>query len=257
MQGSPLLCAAVTGRCDIAQLLLDNGANINAVIYNLSNSLIIAARHGHTNFVKLLLANNVNDINAQNAIGLTALISACIEGYVEVARVLIDHHADINLPCSQGISPLIASCMSKSVESVKLLLQQPNCDVLASSLHQITAWTANFKFSEDKTVPKIEIAKLLLATGKIDVNERTPIDETALLVASQDSDLDFINYLIDIDNIDIDLGAENDKGVTCTPIVVAMINYKNSVTCTEKKRNHDIINKLLGKKVKDKGNTQS
>src|ERR1035441_3618873 len=64
--------AAYSGRTAAAKLLLDQGADINALASDGYTALFLAARRGHTEMIKLLLDRGAS-INAKSRDGWTAL----------------------------------------------------------------------------------------------------------------------------------------------------------------------------------------
>ncbi|RKP52851.1 ankyrin repeat domain-containing protein [Trinickia fusca] len=69
---APLHYAAANGHDDIAQLLLDRSAYIDAASPNGTTPLMMAARGNHASTIKLLLAAGA-DASLKNQLGLTAL----------------------------------------------------------------------------------------------------------------------------------------------------------------------------------------
>lgn len=69
---SPLHYAAASGSNEIVQLLLNRGANINAVAPNNTTPVMIAAGEGYFQTVKLLLDRGA-DATLKNDLGMTAL----------------------------------------------------------------------------------------------------------------------------------------------------------------------------------------
>lgn len=57
---SPLSYAAFAGRKDVAEYLIGQGAKVNARAPNSMTPLMLAARNGHTDMVKLLLDNHAD-----------------------------------------------------------------------------------------------------------------------------------------------------------------------------------------------------
>jgi len=89
---NPLLYAATGGKDEVVKMLLDLGANINAVSDNGTTPLMMAVRGGHKSTVKLLLARGANP-NMKNERGDTALAWAMDHGYTEIGTMLVDHGA--------------------------------------------------------------------------------------------------------------------------------------------------------------------
>ncbi len=88
-----LIYAAATCHSGIVQLLLDRGANIEAVDQYRRTALIQAAGSGHSETVQLLLDRGAN-IEAANQWGNTALISAAHGGYRKTFRLLASYGAN-------------------------------------------------------------------------------------------------------------------------------------------------------------------
>ncbi|KAF4690739.1 hypothetical protein FOZ60_016937 [Perkinsus olseni] len=84
---TPFLMACRNGHADIARLLLEHGANIDARTEDLSNCLILASAGRSPDTVKLLLEKGV-DVNYANEDGVTALELAKEHDRNEVANLL-------------------------------------------------------------------------------------------------------------------------------------------------------------------------
>jgi len=91
----PLHLAAMDGNLKITELLLANGAEINAKDCGGWTPLMRAVANKKKNIVKLLLANNAN-VNLSMNIGRTALHYAVMNDDKEIASILLLHHADVN-----------------------------------------------------------------------------------------------------------------------------------------------------------------
>jgi len=103
VHSSLILALANTGLAAPVRLLLSRGTNVDtASLYYKKTPVIQAARNGHENVVQLLL-NNGAKINAQDRYGFTALIWASINNHEPVVRMLVERGADLNLR-SAGIA---------------------------------------------------------------------------------------------------------------------------------------------------------
>jgi hypothetical protein len=76
-------------------MLIQNGADVNAVQKTNWTALHWAANYRHVDVVKVLIQNGA-DVNAVDFEKLTALHLAAIEGHVDVVKVLIQNGADVN-----------------------------------------------------------------------------------------------------------------------------------------------------------------
>uniref|UniRef100_A0A7C1GC84 Zinc-ribbon domain-containing protein n=1 Tax=Thermofilum adornatum TaxID=1365176 RepID=A0A7C1GC84_9CREN len=120
---TPLHNAAGRGYADVARILLEHGAYVNAKdsLYGWT-PLHFAAFEGHVDVVKLLLEHGA-DVNARNRDGWTPLHRAADMGHVDVARILLEHGADANAKSKNGWTPLHDAAFEGHVDVVKLLLE--------------------------------------------------------------------------------------------------------------------------------------
>ncbi|KAH6662422.1 hypothetical protein F5X68DRAFT_218561 [Plectosphaerella plurivora] len=88
----PLYMAALSGRVDTAQMLLDAGADIEAVASNGRRALACAAELGHFKVVALLLDRGA-DVHAHSNSQHMALNLAASLGHLETVRVMCEHHS--------------------------------------------------------------------------------------------------------------------------------------------------------------------
>ena len=107
---------------DVVELLIDKGADINAVSQNafLATPLQSALAMGWTDAAKLLLARNAN-VNCRGEEGGTPLHEVAGNGQIELARLLLDHGANINAKDNNGKTPLTIAVESKQTAMAKFL----------------------------------------------------------------------------------------------------------------------------------------
>lgn len=102
---TPLHRAAIGGFKQVAQLLLDNGADIDAG--SSSAPIVWAARHGQEHVVDFLLHNGA--ALGENDSGVFAVHHAVVGGYETMLRALVRHGADINGDTPEDSPILIAT----------------------------------------------------------------------------------------------------------------------------------------------------
>lgn len=91
---SPLYVASSLGRCDIVELLLSHGANVDlANIYGVT-PLMIAVENCHGNVVVCLLNHGADPNHQSNGSGSTCLHKVT---NVEIAKLLLDVGCDLTL----------------------------------------------------------------------------------------------------------------------------------------------------------------
>ena len=85
--------------------------------------LIFATYFDKDDIAKILIDHNA-DVDARDASGNTALIGVAFKGNVEIAGFLIENGADINATNKKGISPLIFAVMYNQNSIVDLLIKR-------------------------------------------------------------------------------------------------------------------------------------
>jgi ankyrin repeat protein len=129
---TPLLLAARFGREDLAGLLIDAGANVEALNEHDERPLHAAAAYGRPAVVKLLLARGA-DVNARGPAGKTPLHAAAfgvgvpsdVAARTDVAKLLLAAGADANArQPGNGFMPLryASSAGNPTTAMVDLLL---------------------------------------------------------------------------------------------------------------------------------------
>lgn len=94
---SPLHLAVLRGHKDLARMLLDAGADINAMdIKSGQSPLMHAVESNNVDMVHFLIESGC-DVNSQSYSGNTALHSACGRGQVDTVRLLLKSGADSGL----------------------------------------------------------------------------------------------------------------------------------------------------------------
>jgi ankyrin repeat protein len=103
---TPLHCAAYNGHVEIARLLVQNGADVNAKNNDGSTPLYWAAENGHVDILHLLVENGAN-LEAQDDDGGRALHFVAYNGNLPFIQELISrYHVDINARDSYGRTAL-------------------------------------------------------------------------------------------------------------------------------------------------------
>jgi beta-lactamase regulating signal transducer with metallopeptidase domain/ankyrin repeat protein len=119
--GTPLIAAAREGHIEMVRLLLDSGAKPSLGVSGDGNPLQNAAQEGHRDVVTLLLERGA-DIDAGIEGDGNALIMASGAGHVEVVTLLLDRGADIHKVVAGDENPIIKACEQGQLEVVKLLV---------------------------------------------------------------------------------------------------------------------------------------
>ena len=120
-EGRPALFhAAVFGYTDIAQELIDKGANPDyGAAQGTVTPLMVAALNGAASTVELLIRSGAA-VNA-TAGRTTALTEATRRGYADVIALLLAARADPNVPMDDGSTPLCYAKRHGYAETMQLL----------------------------------------------------------------------------------------------------------------------------------------
>lgn len=122
-RNSLLFSASKHGCDDLAKMLLDDGASLEARDALGNMPLAKATQNGHLNLVQLFLERKA-PVNARNLEASTALFLAAEEERRAVAELLLAAGADPNIPGRTGITPIGAAAYSGNTELVQLLLDK-------------------------------------------------------------------------------------------------------------------------------------
>jgi len=123
----PLHLAAFFGHREIAEALLDAGADVRAVARNSEANLAInAAAAGQRaerrpEIVRLLIARGTPVDGRGSPAGHTPLHEAAFNGDLALARLLLDSGADRSIRTAEGDTPLDIATKHKRTEVVRLL----------------------------------------------------------------------------------------------------------------------------------------
>jgi ankyrin repeat protein len=199
---TPLHTAALKGHTDIADLLIANKADVNALDDNGWAPLHEAAWKGHEAVARLLLANKA-EVNAKYNDGWTPLHKAAEQGHLGLATLLLVYKADANACDNNGMTPLHHAAL-KGHKAVAELLISARAQVNArdnngwTPLHE-AAWKGH------ETV-----AKLLLA-NKAGVNAKYNDGWTPLHKAAEQGHLGVAKLLL---AYKADADAKDNNGMT-------------------------------------------
>jgi ankyrin repeat protein/nucleoside phosphorylase len=183
-----LLWAAERGHDEVVQMLLENGANITAMDKDGNTALHKAAFNGHEVVVQLLL-NKGSHINARNQEGGTALFGAAANGNEAVVQLLLNNGADATAKSRSGFTVLHIAAMTGHDAVVQLLIEN-GADFTTKGTHGMTALLFATKNGHEAVV------RLLLEKGA-DVTSTGPHGMTALLFATKNGHEAMVRLLLE------------------------------------------------------------
>ena len=117
---TPLMVAAQTTNLQIAQFLVEAGANPNIRNRYGETAIMLASYHGQTDMVRLLHLKGA-DIHHD---GWNPLLYAAFNGHLDTIRWLLDSHVNINATSDNGTTPLMMAVRGNHRDAVALLLSK-------------------------------------------------------------------------------------------------------------------------------------
>uniref|UniRef100_A0A0G4GAK2 Uncharacterized protein n=1 Tax=Chromera velia CCMP2878 TaxID=1169474 RepID=A0A0G4GAK2_9ALVE len=157
---TPFFGAALLSHLEVATLLLEWGAEVDAEDNSRRTPLWFAAHKGREALVDMLLEKGAHKEAADTEYERTPLIATASEGHTEVVRRLLKAGSRVNAVDSKGLRPLHHAVMQGNQALVSLLLEK-GADVNAP-VHGKTPLTMALE-SNDRKVRSL--SSLLIAKG--------------------------------------------------------------------------------------------
>lgn len=210
---TPLMWAAYWGRLEMAELLLDSGADVNAQDQYGATALLHAAWKPDSLPMIRLLVERGADVNARNGYDVTALKMAVDHGNAEMVKYLLDKGANVNTKLTDRSTPLMWAAIPGRLEVARILLER-GADVHAKAANGSTAltWAALTGNADivkllkahgaEMTLPITVIlgdtrkAERLLGEGA-DVNAVDQYGRVPLIDAALNNDVEMVRLLLD------------------------------------------------------------
>ncbi|MGB6065389.1 MAG: ankyrin repeat domain-containing protein [Desulfomonilaceae bacterium] len=206
------LQAAIDGRTEVAESLIDGGADVNAKGILGQTALFSAST---PKFVKLLLEKGA-DVNALDEDGSTPLMVAIREGRTELTGILTENGANINSTTKDGQTPLMMASLKGYTEIVRDLVEK-GAHVNARDKDGLTALSFPCAFG------RIDLVKFLVERGA-DVNVKPSQGEGPVATAYHNGDIDMFKLLLE-------KGADpNSKGELRQPLLIVAYNKGDAAT---------------------------
>ena len=237
---TPLIIAVGNSYIDTAKILIENGANINAVDIEGWSALSYAVNNGDIEIAKLLLENKAKIKDEL----LIAIKSPIVESSINMMKLLIDNKANINYTDENGFNPLNIAIESGDMELTKFLitnganvnsLMQDGVSLIGYAIAQnnmdllqiLIENGANVNYTNGdswadtplKTASRLGLDNVvrILLTRNVDINAVDMNGNTALHTAALNSQLSIVKLLLEKNpNLDI----QNKVGNTALHLAV-------------------------------------
>src|SRR6266404_566987 len=258
--GNPFHAACAKREIDTALILLQHGADINALDNSRRSALRRASENGRVDVVKFLLEQQA-DVNVQDDEGASPLHRAAMSGFREACRLLLMHganaesqdfvegtplhtaswngHCDIveelcvhganaNARDNQLWTPLHLASMQGHLEIVKSLVCRRSAGITNTNEDGETPLDVASRFG------RLEIARFLVEQGA-DSMTKDKDGQTLLHSASRHGDTGFVEALLKT-GMDVDVRSTDKE----TPLVIASAHGKLDVARFLLERGADI-----------------
>ncbi|TXJ12269.1 ankyrin repeat domain-containing protein [Brachyspira aalborgi] len=237
---TPLIIAVGNSYIDTAKILIENGADVNAIDFKGWSALSYAVNNGDIEIAKLLLTNRAKIKDEL----LIAIKSPIVESSINMMKLLIDNKANINYTDENGFNPLNIAIESGDMEVTKFLITnganvnslmqdgvsligyaiaQNNMDLLqiliengANVNYTVGDSWANTPLQTASRLGLDNVVRILL-TRNADINAVDMNGNTALHTAALNSQLSIVKLLLEKNpNLDI----QNKVGNTALHLAV-------------------------------------
>jgi ankyrin repeat protein len=191
---TPLMIAAMAGRVDMAKLLVEKGADVNARSTSKTGSTVLCfATESDNPELLALLVDHGADVNGRSRNLMSPLYNAATKQKKAAASYLISHGARLDElgflnEVGERFTPLMGAGLMGDREMAKLLLDH-GANVEATNRLGDTA----LKLSAKKPYP--DIVKLLIERGA-NVNAKGPNGHTALIYAAYNGHMENVKLLL-------------------------------------------------------------
>ena len=133
IQGASLQAACKNGNARLVRLLIDHGAKVDRwSVFDFIEStsgdqvvtpLMTACLEGHVDVVGTLLENGADPNKAQyKGLGLSPLHIACELGHTRIVEMLLEKNVDVRKTDKMGETPLHVACSKDNLPIIELLL---------------------------------------------------------------------------------------------------------------------------------------
>ena len=140
----PLIYAAKRNYVDCVKILVESGADVNAIGEQGNTALLMACRFGQLKTVEYLVSQGV-DVHIRNDAGDNALTMALKYSFIKIAEFLLLHNCDINIIFRSQNNALMRAIFDNNIVVARFILEH-NGNIDAINANSETAFMIASKF---------------------------------------------------------------------------------------------------------------
>lgn len=236
-RATPIDDACFKGHKDVVELLISRGANTQMVDKNLWSPIRTAVRYENLDIVEMLLNANPANINKGDQNGETPLHVASRNGSVDIMNLLLERGADIDKPDNDRETPLHSASRCGKERSVRLLLKEKAKTDRTDNDGETPLHAASRRGHESVVAVLLEEHENI---DKVDNNGKSP-----LCAASEQRNVECVNTLCEA-GADCNWTAEWSEGYNAPLHYAFELSEKKDESPDERKKKQSaIVTKLL------------
>lgn len=185
---SNLVESVIRDNPDHTALLLERGADPNAVSTVGNSALMYAVENGNMQIMKMLITAGAR-VNTSGFNGTTPLFIAIFNSDFEAAKFLLEQDANPNVRDDFGVTPLLYAAATNQYQSADLLMFYDADPEMRDN-------QGNDPLMAAVTFGHLETSDVLLQNG-MDPDTRDQLDNTPLIVGTQHGSYDIMDLLLD------------------------------------------------------------
>ena len=203
---TPLFNAVRNRKVEMANFLINKGANVNALSQKGESPLSEAVYYGHSELFDLLISNGAKIDVIDKSFGESLLHKAASEGHVDIVDKLIKRGLSVDLRSKDwGQTSLHLAAQNGHVDVARLLIENgANVKAIDREKRSVTFWAIT-KGDE------IELIDILINNG-VDPNHEDLFGNKPLFAAIAYNKVKIAKKLVSIETLNLD--SKNKKGYT-------------------------------------------
>ncbi|XP_048238695.1 ankyrin repeat domain-containing protein 17-like [Haliotis rufescens] len=206
---TPVMLAAVNGKLDVFNLLVQKGADLSIMHADHETILHMACKGGNIEIVKYALEQNINAMSSNGMDGNAAAVIAAKTGRRDIFDLLVKKGANLIMK-EKNNNILLMACEGGNADIVKYVLKQNIVDIDSENEE---AWTPAMVAAKGGHK---EVFDLLTSEGA-DMTYESEKDENILHLACYGGNVDIVKYVLHRTTVDIN----SKDGDGLTPAMIA------------------------------------